>query len=345
MASIPLTSDDHAPPLSKRSSPPPPPSIALSPPARNNCRQLGAFVLGALLLVTSGCSVKKYAINQLGNALSGSGTTFASDDDPELVKAALPFSLKLIESLLAESPRHEGLLLAACSGFTQYGYAFVKQASDELEDKDLAESDAQRHRTRRLFLRSRSYGLRALEVRYPQFEKSLRSAPKAAVRSTHARDIGLLFWTAASWGAAISVSKDDPALISDQLIVEALIDRALELDEDYDRGAIHGLLIGYEMVRQGAPGDPAVRARRHFERAVALSHGKAASPYVSLAESVAVPQQNRGEFEKLLQQAIAIDPDNTPEMRLANLIAQRRARWLLGRTDELFLAAPVENPK
>jgi len=29
-----------------------------------------------------------------------SGTTYASDDDPELIEAALPFSLKLMESVL-----------------------------------------------------------------------------------------------------------------------------------------------------------------------------------------------------------------------------------------------------
>ncbi len=44
---------------------------------------------GASLLVVvalfSGCSIKKLAINKLGDALSGSGSTFASDDDPELV--------------------------------------------------------------------------------------------------------------------------------------------------------------------------------------------------------------------------------------------------------------------
>ena len=61
------------------------------------------FVL-VLLATGSGCSMKKIAINKLGNALANSGSTFASDDDPELIQAAVPFSLKLIESLLAESP-------------------------------------------------------------------------------------------------------------------------------------------------------------------------------------------------------------------------------------------------
>jgi predicted anti-sigma-YlaC factor YlaD len=305
--------------------------------------RVASFALVAGLV--GGCSVKKFAINKLGEALSGGGSTFASDDDPELVQAAVPFSLKLMESLLAESPQHLGLLEAACSGFTQYGYAFVKQESDELEDTDLSASEARRQRARRLFLRARGYGLRALEVRHPGIEKHLRSDPVEAVKAARARDVALLYWTAAAWGAAISVAKDDPALVSDQLIVEALIDRALALDEEFDQGAIHGFLISYEMSRQGAPGDPAERARKHFDRAVELSGGKAASPFVSLAESVAVAKQDRAEFQKLLKQALAVDADATPSIRLANLVAQRRARWLLGREDELFLPVAKEESK
>ena len=293
--------------------------------------------LPLLLALTAGCSIKKMAINKLGDALSGSGTAFASDDDPELVKAAVPFSLKLIESLLAESPRHKGLLLAACSGFTQYAFAFVNQEADEMEDTDLAASDVLRARSKRLYLRARDYGLRNLEVKHPDFARLLRSDPKAGVKAAGMSDVPSLYWTAAAWGAAISISKDDPALVSDQLIVEALIDRALELDEDFDRGAIHGFLISYEMARQGVAGDPAARARQHFERAMELSNGTLASPLLSLAESVALQNQNREEFTSLLNRALAVDADAVPESRLQNLVVQRRARWLLSRIDELFL--------
>jgi predicted anti-sigma-YlaC factor YlaD len=301
-----------------------------------NLMRLPALVL--LLALVSGCSIKKYAINQLGNALSGSGATFASDDDPELIKAAVPFSLKLIESLLAESPKHEGLLLAACSGFTQYSYAFVKQEADEKEEADLAGSDAARARAKRLFLRARGYGLRGLEVRHAGFEAALRKAPRDAVAVATRCDVPLLFWTAAAWGAAISVSKDDPALLSDQLIFEALLDRALALDERFDNGAIHSLLISYEMVRRSATGDPAARARKHFDRVIELTQGKLASPYVSLAEAVSIEKQDKAEFEMLLKKALALDPDAVAESRLVNHLAQHRARWLLSRIDDLFLA-------
>src|SRR3989441_5356669 len=116
-------------------------------------------------------------------------------------------------------------------------------------------------------------------------------------------------------------------------IVEALMDRALELDESFERGAIHTFMIGYESVRQDRAGDPALRARRHFARAMQLSGGTDAAPLLALAEAVCVPQQRRAEFEALLHKALQIQDGNN---RLANAIAQRRARWLLSRTDHLF---------
>ena len=37
------------------------------------------------LVLTTGCSIKRIAVNQVGNALASSGSTFTSDDDPDLV--------------------------------------------------------------------------------------------------------------------------------------------------------------------------------------------------------------------------------------------------------------------
>src|ERR1700752_360901 len=148
----------------------------------NRCIRIPWLIL--ILVLGAGCSIKKVAINKLGNALASGGTTFTSDEDPELVRDALPFSLKLIESLLAESPRHRGLLLAAASGFTPYAYAFVQEEADELEDRDLEKATSLRIRTRRLYLRARDYGIRGLEVAHPAFGSEVRRDAKAAVRVT-----------------------------------------------------------------------------------------------------------------------------------------------------------------
>ncbi len=300
--------------------------LVIGLPSCDKPGDLKQFII-ILVLLATGCA--RFAANRVGDALAAGGTTWSSDNDPELIHAAAPFSLKLMESLLAESPRHRGLLLATTSGFTQYGYAFVQQEADELEVRDVAGATVLRDRARKLYLRARDYGLRGLRANDVGFDKAVRMATK--------RDVPLLFWTAAAWGATISISKNDPDIVADVPKVQALIDRALTLDESFEHGMIHAFLINYEMARPGlASAERWARAKEHFDRAVELSRGRLASPLVTYAEAVCVQRQQRAEFEKLLKQALEINVDQMPDWRLANLVTQRRARWLLGRLDELF---------
>jgi predicted anti-sigma-YlaC factor YlaD len=288
-------------------------------------------------LSLAGCaSLHRYAVNRAGDALAASGTSYAGDDDPELIRQAAPFSLKLIESLLADTPRHTGLLTAASSGFTQYAYVFVQQDADQLESRDVDGAFALRQRARALYLRARDYGLRALETRHAGFDAALHTTPAAAVASLGRADLPALYWTTVSWAAWISLSKDSPGALADLPRVDLLVSRIRELDADYDSGSFQTFLVSYQMGRPGAR-DPAKDARRSFERALQLSGGQRAGPYLALAESVCVPAQDRREFVNSLQQALAIAPGAQPQWRLENRIMQQRARWLLTQTDQLFL--------
>jgi predicted anti-sigma-YlaC factor YlaD len=283
------------------------------------------------------------AMGSLADTLAGSGGVYASDDDPELIRAAVPFSLKTIESVLAAVPDHPGLLLSACSGFTQYSYAFVQSDAEFLEADDFERSQELAARARRLYARATRYCLRRLETSYPGFEQALRHDPEAALAATTKADVPALYWTAAAWGSMISLGLDQPELIAQVPIARALMVRALALDESHDQGAIHAAMISIESVPESMGGSSA-RAREHFERAVALSGGQSAGPYVTMAMAVAQPAQDRAEFERLLNQALAIDADQYPAWRLANLVSQKRARFLLTRVDALFNEAEPPPP-
>jgi predicted anti-sigma-YlaC factor YlaD len=283
----------------------------------------------------SGCSLERTALQSMAEVMAASGDTFATDGDPELVREAFPFALKTMESVLAELPEHGPLLLATCSAFTQYSWAFVQLDADLVEADDFERAQALRERARKLHLRARDYGLRDLELRYPGIRARLVTDPEGAVAETTRDDVAALFWSGAAWGLAVALGLDKPELVADLPAVRALFDRALALDEGWHRGAIHAALIALDA---SAPmGGTPERARAHFGRAVELSGGTAAGPYVSLAVSVALVEQNRTEFERLLQQALAIDVDREPGQRLANVLAQRKARHLLARIDDLFV--------
>ena len=167
------------------------------------------IVAAGILALLPGCSVRRYAINQIGNAIASGGSTYEQDDDVELVGSALPFGLKLIESLLEESPKHAGLLLAATSGFTQYAYVYVDQSAEQTLGEDVERAGQMQARARRLYGRARGYGLRALDRRYPGIASELDKEPKAALARTQRRDVPVLYWTAAAYGLAISASRNE----------------------------------------------------------------------------------------------------------------------------------------
>lgn len=295
------------------------------------------LIKGFLLVIAFyGCSIQHAVINELGDTLSQTGGIYASDDDLELIGTAAPFGLKLIEGMLAESPEHEGLLLAAARGFTQYTFAFIESPAQELEEQDVASAYMAHHRAQKLFLRARDYGLRGLEVRHPGFRQRLMKNPGLLRGETGRKDVPLLYWTAVSWGASISLSKDDAGMLAELPLMENLAARALELDESFDSGAIHLFFINLAMNRPLPLEERITEARSHFNRAAELSSGRQASPFVTYAEAVSVPAGNREEFKRMLEKALQVDASSPSSWRMANTLFQRKARWLDSHIDHFF---------
>jgi predicted anti-sigma-YlaC factor YlaD len=254
-----------------------------------------------------------------------------------LVGDALPFALKTIEGLLEATPRHKGLLLSAASGFTQYAYVYLELEADYAEESDLARATHLRDRAMGLYRRALEYGMRGLEVDHPGFRQSLGGDAHAALAGMTKNDVGMLYWTSAAWSLAISLDKTNATLAVNLPQAEKLMHRALELDPSYGDGVIHDYYISYEGGRAGAAGGSIDRAREELAKSLELAKGRRAAPYLAFAESVAIGTQDRKEFTDLLDAALAVNPDAAPEYRLANIVAQRRARWLLSRIDDLFL--------
>lgn len=287
------------------------------------------------------CSIRQLAVNSIADAVGSESDLFSSDEDPEFIKDAVPFGLKLYEALLKENPKHRKLLLSAAAGFTQYAYAFVQFESELLRDSDPDRSGELKVRAKKMFLRARGYGVRLLELDHPGFFDRLSEDPAQAVSTLKVADIPAVYWVGASWASAIAVSKDLD-LIPGLHIVDKLMNRALELDPDYGNGALHEFFIVFDGSRSEAMGGSHHRARSHFTRAIELTGGLKAGPYVALAENVSVGAQDIKEFRALLNQALAIDIDAAPALRLENILSQRRARWLLARADDLFLISEEE---
>lgn len=299
-------------------------------------------LIGAAAIAYAGCAtIRSAAVKSVAGSLSAGGGSVTAHNDPDLIGDALPFALMMHESLLASVPRHEPLLTATCSLYTQYAIGFLAADAEASLVDDYERSRRQSGRAFRLAERGRNYCWRGLEVKFRGISESLRRDLAGALSRAKPEHVELLYWSAASLGAAIAAGGvDQPALLIDWPIVRALAEKALALNETWSNGALAELMITLESQGEALGGSEA-RARQHFARAVEIQRGLSPGPYLALATGVVKSKQDRAEFAALLEQALAIDPEHDPDHRLTTLIAQRRARLLLNRIDDFFLAPPV----
>ena len=287
-----------------------------------------------LIFAQSGC-VKSMAINTLADALGDGGGTFAQDDDPDFVGQASAFGLKTIESLLAASPEHPKLLAAATRGFTQYAYAYLQTEADYIEEQDYAAAKRLRFRAWKMYRRARQYGVRAIELVIESDFASLGRETRLFARFEK-EHVDILYWTAAASAAAVAVNKDDAELAADLDLVGKMIGRAIELKPNYQAGALYDFMISWDGGRPAAAGGSLERATDAYRKASELASGRRLAPRLAYAESVCIKQQNKSKFLELLKSIVVFDVDQHRDFRLANLIAQRRAEWLLTQVDDLF---------
>ena len=299
-------------------------------------RRYARVAILVAVVVCHGCSLSSMAVNAVMPTLVNPAV-YLSEEDPELVRAALPFLLKTIESIIDADPEHGDALEFANTGFLLYATAFLQHdaALAEWEDYELARD--LNNRALRMYLRARDFGIRAVELEHPGISARLVREPSTAVTAFEANDVEALYYLGGAWMLGISLGLDQPSLVADLPTARALLDRAIELDEDYNRGSLHAAFITLESVGE-ALGGSYVKAREHFERAVELSEGLDAGPYVAMALGVSVAEENRQEFVDLLEIAVAIDIEEEPSNRLLNTLAQQQARLLLRHTDDLFFA-------
>ncbi|MEE9466629.1 MAG: TRAP transporter TatT component family protein, partial [Candidatus Neomarinimicrobiota bacterium] len=208
------------------------------------------------------------------------------------------------------------LVLSGCAGprqahrkaviHTGYAYAFLSSKADRIRDDDFRKARKIDSRARKHYTRAFQHGLSRLNRRYPGFEDSLSINPGRAVALTSRDDVPLLYWTGAALGATIGLSKDQPKMLIRLPQVGAMAFRVTELWPEYQGGVAYQLLMVYEASRAGILGGSIPLAKHYFQQALDYSEGANASLFVSYAESICIPEQDRDEFISMLNRALSI---------------------------------------
>jgi tetratricopeptide (TPR) repeat protein len=128
--------------------------------------------------------------------------------------------------------------------------------------------------------------------------------------------------------------------LADVPMLEATMQRVIELDEGFYYGSPHLHMAAYLAAKPLIAGGNLDKAKDHFDKAFALGADKLLSAKVLFARYYAVRLKDRALFEKTLQEVIETPADEVPELTLSNTLAKERAREFLERADEYFMVLP-----
>ena len=287
----------------------------------------------------SSCALDSMAGGVLADSLSkpGSNTVFTGDDDPILVGDALPFAIKMYETVLAMKPEHDGMLQMVGSLYVMYANVYVALPASMLTDEHFDEKSAAIKRAKLLYLRGTTFLFRSLEHRHPGFKAAFDKGDLATVLVKCTKeDVASLYWAGAGWFGAMSLDILDASLGLRITQAKEMMDRAYQLDPDFNQGALDDFFVMYYASMPEGMGRDLAKAEKHFKESLRKSKGLRAGPWLAWAESTALPAQKRQEFDELLDKALAVDAHADPDGVLVNTIMQNKARYYKGQLDTLF---------
>lgn len=275
--------------------------------------------MAIVLLWISGCaSIMSAATSRLANDLS---STMLNSNDPETVREGAPAYLLLIDSLIVGDPENESLLTAA----SNLNGAFSFLVEDEQRAGILAEKSFEYAQRAACVHDSALCNLS--DVNFETFSET--------ILRVSAKRVPTLYTLGVAWVGWIQTHTHDWNAIAQLSRVRLIMEKLIELDENFENGGPHLYMGGLETIFPAAMGGRPEKGRQHFERAITLSEGRYLMTKVIYAEQYARLIFNRDLHDRLLREVLVADP-KVEGMTLINLVAQQRARNLLESGSDYF---------
>ena len=283
-----------------------------------------ALALAVASGLASGCVlVRKGAARVISPMASQLSEGFMHESDVELVREGAPAFLLMLDALAEAHPDNPAVLIAAADAQMAYATGFIDKA--------------QKERAKGMYLKAKTYGLRAL-AKNKQFSRAVDGSQDAFVRSLRGfkkKDAGALFTTASAWVMWIIASSDSPAALGGMPKVLALMERVQELDLSIREGGVDLFYGIYYTVLPLGGGRDLEKARTCFERSMKIAGPDYLMAQVTFAEFYARYAFDQELFETTLKQVLAAEPKES-RFTLMNAVAKTRAQALLDQVDDLF---------
>jgi tetratricopeptide (TPR) repeat protein len=291
--------------------------------ALRSYRLAGLLLVLAMAVFLSGCS-KAYLIKTMQPIMDDLNTSVNQDIDVDMVRDAMPAFLLQMDGLIVSVPDNKLLKVRAAEAYFGYSFGFVE--------------DTDKKRASLLYLKGRDYALSILRENGRFGQNFARQLPefKGSLSVFSASDVPAIFWAANNWLAWIALNLDKPETMLDIPKAEAMLQRVVELDEQYYYGSAHAALGAFYAAQPKIMGDKTAKAKQHFDKAFAISGGKILFFHLMYAKFYAYQIQDRDLFVNTLEEVIATPTYRFPERAFANEVAKRKAKVLLEGVDQYF---------
>lgn len=268
-----------------------------------------------LFLLVSACVPKAFLIEQ-----------------PKLVSVYFERKIDKLEKTKSPDLDNQRLLMRTK---VEYGFGIIMEQASRLIDEDYSLAMAKYEQANKIFSEARDSGISIISKKYPSFNNWLNK--KTSIDFT-ADDMNDIYWLAASIGGCISSSRGDPFELINLPNVGRLLRAGININPGWGNGSFYSAMISFTTTRSDL-NEIMLRdsVDFYFDKAILYSNGKDAGPYLTYAESIHKPFQERKNFVDKLNYVINMENKPSNEFELTNLLAKSRAKWLLARTDEYFL--------
>ena len=296
----------------------------------------------ALIALLFSCSIKKMAVNSMAKNMSGdAAAVFMEDNDPELVGDALPVILKMMDMMAAASPDNSAVKSSAGSMYVMYANVYLQGKGAMLPYEKWEEQKQLYDRAKKHYRRGYEYIIESLELRHKGFKAAFDEGDyDAAFDGFKKEDAADLYWGGAAVLAGVSVDVLDPNFAADRDGAVKMLFKALDLDPDFGNGMLDEVMMQYYASMPEGMGGSMEKALYHYNHGLELSNDSLVSLHVSYASSICTKKQSQegyDEFTAVLEKVLERDVESVKENRLANIISQQKAAWLLENRDDYFL--------
>ena len=282
------------------------------------------LLFSLLVLILNACSIQKLALKATSGLFEYGIEAFYAEPDLQIAEPALSANLKLLEGFHRADPKNKAILEMLTQGFAGMALAFLEDEAPE--------------RASAIYLRARDYGLKRLNFT-KAFKDGIPEKESAFVerlKYLKKEDLPALFWTAFSWAGWVNLNRDDPQAVFDLSKVKAMMDRVLELDENFFFGSAHlfwGSTFGSIPPMLGGSPD---KAKMHFDKAIAISDGRFLIAKVYYAQFYAVTTLDEALFDQLLNDVINAPNNILPGYELLTTVAKQKATKLMAKKDDIL---------